>query len=255
MNRCPHAERSPRAFTLIELLATIAIMALLLVAAVPALRAARDSGLASRSSSNLRQLALANLAYAADNGTFAPAQDAKNRTRWHGARTGGTGAFDPRKGYLAPYLGEDKSVKRCPLLTNLMESGSFEEGTGGYGYNAAYVGGTPDDPFTPEKPSGIPHASATIMFATTAFARGGGLQEYPYAEPFFFTTGGGTPQPSVHFRAHGRAIVAWCDGHVTSEPPTKVGGPNYYGGDNGEHQIGWLGPEEENGFWNPRRGL
>lgn len=244
-------------FTLIELLVATAIMMLLLAAIVPALRAARDSGLASRSASNLRQLALANLAYAADNGTFVPAQDGKkNRFRWHGERTGSTGAFDPRKGYLAPYLGEDRSVKRCPLLTDLVESGSFEEGTGGYGYNAAYVGGTPDedDPYAPEKPANLPNAAGTLMFATTAFARGGGLQEYPWAEPFFFTTGGGAVQPSVHFRANGRAIVAWCDGHVTTELPSKVGGPNYYGGDNEGHLIGWLGPQEDNGVWNPQRG-
>lgn len=245
-------KRTPAAFTLVELLAALAIMALLFAVAVPALRAARDSGMASRSSSNLRQLALANLAYAADNKTFAPAQDAKNRTRWHGARSGGSGPFDPRKGYLAPYLGRDRSVKLCPLLRELAGA-SFEEGTGGYGYNASYIGGTPDDPFTAEKFSNVPHPASTLMFATTAFARSGGLQEYPYAEPFFFTTNGGSPQPSIHFRANGRALIAWCDGRVTSELPSEVGGPNYYGGDNKEHLIGWIGSPEDNGVWNPRR--
>lgn len=231
----------------------MAIVSLLAAAAVPALQAAMESGLVSQSSSNLRQLALANLAYAADNGTFSPSQDKKNRIRWHGARAGGSGAFDPKQGYLAPYLGLSRTVKLCPLLSGLVTSGSFEEGTGGYGYNAAYIGGTPDDPFIPEKPLNIPHPATTLMFATTAFARSGGLQEYAYAEPFEFTGGEGEAQPSVHFRARGRALIAWCDGHVTAELPSKIGGPNFYGGDNAKFQIGWVGPEDENGVWNPHR--
>ena len=27
---------------------------------------------------------------------------------------------------------------------------------------------------------------------------------------------------------------------------------NFYGGNNEKAEIGWFGPEEENGFWNPR---
>lgn len=240
-------------FTLVEFLAAIAIVALLALAAVPAMQSALDAGRAAKSSSNLRQLALANFAYAVDNGTFSPSQDPKNRTRWHGARAGGGGAFDPKLGYLAPYLGLSRTVKLCPLLSGLVKSGSFEEGTGGYGYNAAYIGGTPDDPFSPERPSNVPHPSLTLMFATTAFAKSGGLQEYAYAEPFVFNGGEGTAQPSLHFRARGRALVAWCDGHVTAELPSKIGGPNFYGGDNVQSRIGWIGPEDENGVWNPHR--
>ena len=67
----------------------------------------------------------------------------------------------------------------------------------------------------------------------------------------------GTPsfdlQPSLHFRANGRALIAWCDGHVTAEKPSRLGGPNYYGADNTENLIGWVGAEKENGFWNPNR--
>ena len=58
-------------------------------------------------------------------------------------------------------------------------------------------------------------------------------------------------QPSVHFRAGGKAIVGWCDGHVSLEPPQSYGETNYYGGDNKKDKVGWFGPEEDNGFWNP----
>ena len=81
--------------------------------------------------------------------------------------------------------------------------------------------------------------------------------KYPFAEPYFAPRADGTPsfdlQPSLHFRANGRALIAWCDGHVTAEKPFQLGGPNYYGGNNAKELIGWVGPENENGFWNPNR--
>ena len=93
------------------------------------------------------------------------------------------------------------------------------------------------------------------MFATTALARGESVQEYPFAEPYRWVDPNGalqgTLQPSVHFRANGRALIAWCDGHVTAELPGKLGGSDYYGGNSAKQQIGWFGPERDNGYWNP----
>lgn len=94
------------------------------------------------------------------------------------------------------------------------------------------------------------------MFATTAFAKGDGIQEYPFAEPRqavnprWETTG--ALQPSVHFRFNGKALIGWCDGHVTEETPTEKSSINFYGGDNAAADIGFCGPTEDNGWWNPR---
>ena len=63
----------------------------------------------------------------------------------------------------------------------------------------------------------------------------------------------GALDPSVHFRHSGCANVAWCDGHVTAEAPTKVGTGNSYGGDAHKWAIGWFGLSQENGAWNPQR--
>ena len=64
------------------------------------------------------------------------------------------------------------------------------------------------------------------MFATTAYARAGGIQEYPFAEPPFWDFGdgptGSRPSPTVHFRFDGRAIVGWCDGHVSFVEPAAA---------------------------------
>ena len=103
----------------------------------------------------------------------------------------------------------------------------------------------------------MPRPAHTVMFTTTAFARKGGLQEYPFSEPPRWLAPSGRPagasQPSLHFRLGGRGLVAWCDGRVTSEAPNADAwpGPNYYGGDNVAARIGWFGPTEANGHWNP----
>lgn len=244
-------------FTLIEMLVVVAIMGLLAGVMTPAVTRALESARISASTSNLRQLAAANLAYAVDHGgSFAPAQEPTNRIRWHGGRSSSTAEFDPAKGFLAEYLGEDGRVGRCPLfLQAIKDASSWEEGTGGYGYNAVYIGGTPADKFTPSRVTWIPHPSRTVMFTTTGFAKAEGVQEYPYTEPYAWVDAlgnlHGRLQPSTHFRAGGKALVAWADGHVTRESPNAESGPNYYGGEN--QFFGWFGPTDQNGFWNPGR--
>lgn len=247
-----------RAFTLVELLAVIAIIAVLATLSLGAINTARARADAAKCVGNLRQLAAASLTYLADSGgQYAPAQDPSNTVRWHGTRHGG-GKFDPTRGPLAPYLGQDRRVKLCPALGRVLTgSQSFEDGTGGYGYNAAYVGGTPLDPFTPERAANISSASRVVMFADCAFPRAEGLQEYAYAEPWrsvdYRGRLRGALAPSVHFRHGGTANVVWCDGHISAEKPTKLGGRNGYGGDAEKWQIGWFGPEDQNGYWNPQR--
>jgi prepilin-type processing-associated H-X9-DG protein len=83
------------------------------------------------------------------------------------------------------------------------------------------------------------------------------LQEYPYCEPFYAVNPDGTLSgglsPSVHFRHAGLAHIGWCDGSVTAEPPSQLGGINPYGGNAEQYLIGWVGPSENNGWWNARR--
>jgi prepilin-type N-terminal cleavage/methylation domain-containing protein/prepilin-type processing-associated H-X9-DG protein len=258
--RCRHA------FTLIELLTVIAIVGLLAAILVPVLGAARRTAQRAVSTSNLRQLATATFAYVADErGVFPPAMSFDNNTRWHGARSSSAAPFDPAKGWLGPYLGRDGRVKVCPAWASLERapaSVSFETGAGGYGYNATYLGGpipaTRTGAYHPARLTKLPQPGRTVMFATTALARAEGLQEYPFAEPTHWLNPGGglegESQPSVHFRFGGKALVAWCDGHVSAESPNPAAwpGPNYYGGDNRAAAVGWFGPTEANGYWNPK---
>jgi prepilin-type N-terminal cleavage/methylation domain-containing protein/prepilin-type processing-associated H-X9-DG protein len=254
-----------RGFSMIELLVALTVVAALLALTVPTFRRIKEDAWASQSHNNLRQLAIANLGYAADHGCFAPADDRWNNRRWHGARTGAKAPFDPTKGFLADYLGKSRQVIACPLFTELLRTKqTFEEGTGGYGYNSSYIGGLPgplwnaDGTRRSAQPAQLQRPATTVMFTTTAYARAEGLQEYPYCEPPFWDFGDGPsgyrPSPTVHFRFRGRALAAWCDGHVSFEfPGDQPEGANPHGGKASAHQLGWFGPDEENGYWNPRR--
>jgi prepilin-type N-terminal cleavage/methylation domain-containing protein/prepilin-type processing-associated H-X9-DG protein len=248
-----------RAFSLVELLVVLAVIAMLATMILAALIPTQQNAQASECMSNLRQLALANLAYAADNNAqYVAAQDSRNMVRWHGVRTSGKTAFDPNKGPLSSYLGTEGRVKLCPTFRDaLTGKNSFEQGTGGYGYNATYIGGTPTDYYSGERLSNVPLQALTVMFTDTAFARAGGVQEYPYCEPFEWVDSAGrlsgALSASVHFRHNAKAHVAWCDGHLSAEAPSKIDGSNYYGGNASKWAIGWFGPSAENGDWNPRR--
>jgi len=252
--------QSDVAFTLIELLVVISIVAVLAALLTAGVISAHASAQATECASNLHQLAAANAAYAADHsGQFVAAQDPTNLIRWHGVRGAVSGTFDPTKGPLAPYLGKEGRVKLCPTFRDaLTGKETFEQGSGGYGYNEIYVGGTPSDYYNGEHISNIRHPVQTVMFADTAFARADGVQEYPFAEPFQWVDPAGhmagAMSASVHFRHAGKANVAWCDGHVTAESYTTLDGNNYYGGDAQKFKIGWFGPSDDNGYWNPRRG-
>ena len=251
--------KAARAFTLIELLFAVTILAVLAALILGAVNVARERGDAAQCVSNLRELVTANLSYAAEHeGRYVPAQEPTNTVRWHGTRSGVGGKFDPRTGPLAPYLGHEGRVKLCPALRRVLtDNASFEDGTGGYGYNAAYIGGTPLDPFAPELLAKVARPGSTMMFADCAFPRAAGLQEYAYAEPWQWVDYAGRPrgalEPSVHFRHVGFANVAWCDGRISAEAPTKLGAKNSYGGDAVKWGIGWFGEALENGAWNPNR--
>jgi prepilin-type N-terminal cleavage/methylation domain-containing protein len=252
-------------FTLVEILTVIVIVVVMATLAFSGSRRLITTARTIESSANLRSLAIANTTYLADNGRYCPAVDQSNNRRWHGVRSSSNARFDSTKGLLSPYLGSSMSVTTCPLFRAMVEgSGSFEDGTGGYGYNAAYIGGLPGGALDPatrllksQTAANVTNPGRTVMFTTTAYASSSGLQEYAFCEPPFWDFGSGPsgsrPTPSVHFRANGKAIVVWCDGSISTEVRTgSRGGVNPHGGDPEKWNLGWFGPEENNGWWNPQ---
>jgi len=265
-------------FTLIELLVVISIIALLLSLLLPALGAARESGRGVVCLSNLRQLALANSAYAEDSkGYYVPAsQDIfvglGGTKRWHGERNApGTGSpedntFDPARGPLADYLGAAGEVRLCPTFDGLIDHHaatiSFEAGTGGYGYNRAYIGGRSDlynsilDAVThTARTDDSARPTQTIMFTDAAFFKYNAGQplliEYSFSETPFIQESPGPPSakrwtPSIHFRHHNNTHAVWADAHASSESMdfTNPQFEDFYR----DLGFGWFGPESNELF-------
>lgn len=266
MNRLtPTRNRRDHGFTLVEILVVISIVLILAVISFSAgeklLTQARIIG----STANLRSLAIANTTYAADNGVYCPHSDQSNTHRWHGSRKSVDAKFDPTSGYLSPYLGKSARVTACPLFKAMVVgSASFEDSSGGYGYNSTYIGGRPGGLFDsrtkillPERPVNVPNPGKTVMFTTAAYVLPSGLQESAECVPPFWDYGSGPsntrPSPTVHFRANGKALVAWCDGSVTAEAKNTLSpGLNPHGGDAEKWHLGWFGTDENNGRWNPK---
>ena len=255
-------------FTLIELLVVIAIIGLLAALLLPALSQARESGRQAVCAGNLRQLYLANLLYAGDQRSYAPAAPdiwGNNLIRWYGTRPDVGVPFDSRTGPLSCYLGESKAIRACPSMSKwhfLTDAAvAFEAGCGGYGYNYLGVGSrsyvmgyTEAAAQEGMEPAEISRPSSAIMFADTAFPQFVSGQtcliEYSFVEPDKFLSAAGVmygqPAPSVHFRHGHRANVIWCDGHATSEAMTRSGGSSSQ-----KLAVGWFGNYASNYFFAP----
>ena len=258
--RCGLGERG---FTLIELLVVIAIIGILAGMLFPVFARAREKARQTACLSNLHQLALAMQIYCDDNeGGYCPAQSPDNLMRWHGRRTSTEEPFDPKQGPLWEYL-HSGEIKQCSSFTiDEQMQNAFERGTGGYGYNAQYVGGSPGgwedgSMYIPARENQIKTPAETVMFTDT-----GTLScertyiEYSFCEAPVYEYWGMLAAPSTHFRHGGFTNVAFCDGHARSMKMVYTqttnscpwGGESYFGKDDYEKaQLGFL--SEDNSLY------
>ncbi|MGD9690732.1 MAG: DUF1559 domain-containing protein [Phycisphaerales bacterium] len=270
---------SRSAFSLIEILISLAIIALLLSLVLPGLAGARESARAAACSSNLRQLAAAVHAYAADFRGAAPpaaANALRNLDRWHGSRNAVAHAFTPSGGALSHHLGEDTALpgaattRLCPTfapdLTALAAAGrGFERSCGGYGYNYRFLGAVrarrADLWVEVSDRSGSALArfarpAETLAFADAAFVDPPGplgIIEYSFLEPRWWPDlPGQRPDPSIHFRHHARApdpgvaLAARLDGHVAPDRRAFTWSSGIYGDPARDPRTGWTGNADDN---------
>ncbi|MCC6579033.1 MAG: prepilin-type N-terminal cleavage/methylation domain-containing protein [Phycisphaeraceae bacterium] len=118
-----HLNRHRRAFTLIEILVVISIIALLVAILLPALAKAREAGRATQCSSRVRQYGLATFMYVSDNkdwtpggGGDVPASD----YQWYNAEGSSTYAATWEyqiQRYIEPFHGHvENTIWTCPSV-------------------------------------------------------------------------------------------------------------------------------------------
>jgi prepilin-type N-terminal cleavage/methylation domain-containing protein/prepilin-type processing-associated H-X9-DG protein len=194
--------RGRRAFTLVELLVVIGIIAVLVGVLLPALGAARAQSRAVACLSNLRQLSLASLMYAQETRywvTFLPAV--------------GTQPAKDRKELLYPYIKQGKSnaeniynaVWTCPSNERITEEASYGFNTTLNGVKLNKIrrwsetiamcdGGLADQPY-PGAPSLATHMWPPSRAATSASCRPNHLRHPKKSVAVGFVDGHGERMP------------------------------------------------------------
>ena len=232
-----------RTFTLNELLFIVFVFLLLASLLAPSLIEINVLYKQTSCTDNLIVLAKENMLYAEDGGHYAPAS-LNAQIRWHGAlREDINKRPDITKSPLRPYMKGLRALRPCPLFEDIADASAPapEKGGGGYGYNeniGSLRAVQTDYDLWEEQcrqagilPSELSLPRGTVMFAETATKANslgaldfsGNFVENSFCKSYDTYNRGrpawGTPVPTIHFRHSGRALVAWCDGHISSESP------------------------------------
>ncbi|MFN0067701.1 MAG: prepilin-type N-terminal cleavage/methylation domain-containing protein [Limisphaerales bacterium] len=210
------------AFTLVELLVVLTVIALLAVLLLPALAGAKARAQTAKCASNLRQLGLAGQLYwdEHDGAAFRYRRGVTNGGDlwwfgWLGRGPEGTREYDFRQGALAPHLG-GRGVESCPALRR--DATWFKPkavtATWAYGYNLLLSAPAAVPPVTiaaVRQPAGcvfLADAAQVNDFQPPA------APDRPMLEEFYYVN---TNEPTAHFRHRGRAQAVFVDGHVGPE--------------------------------------
>ena len=203
-----------RAFTLVELLVVIGIIALLIAILMPALARAKEAANRTKCASNLRQLTMAAMLYAAD--------DKTGVYIWYD----GSGAGDDLSPLWPKYL-KSLQITVCPSTQNVVRSNVLDaakvpvdlkvhkdagDGSGGHSYEGRemmWPGTWPDGKVVPASPRmlktsrNVRRTSEVCLLMDGDDAKGGGTNNWPDKQ-----------------NNHGAAgvNVSYLDGHVEWTP-------------------------------------
>jgi prepilin-type processing-associated H-X9-DG protein len=259
-------------FTLIELLLVISVIAVLSGMLLPALNGARIKARGISCVSNLKQLGMASALYLSDYGYYVPYQEAHMKMAEDGMMW--VGYRDDKKidlkrgGFLKTYCGDNAEILICPEWRKRIADISSIEGGTGYGYNLYGVGshayfGKKYGCGAGVKAVMVRNPTATVAFADTARSTSHGtlldspkgivMVYSPYTVPsecedYHKIVFSKKPDGTTHFRHLRSANVMWCDGHVSTEKPSRLNADDLAR----RELVGFFGPDDNSLFdpWN-----
>ncbi len=224
------AARRQIAFTLVELLVVIGIIAVLIGLLLPALSTAREQAKTLKCLSNLHQMTIAVELYCSNyHGTYPLSSYSSyvpplsSSFAWDY-----TTVTDTTTGVrtLLPGLLWQKAiyaVQGCPSYDGPSNTTVAVPYTG-YDYNASYIGGLPPFPGSttsvcpPMKASQIRQPSKCAIFGDGQYYAGGqAYMRSPFPGPVDIAIGYTSPSAGTQgFRHRGKTNAAFCDGHAES---------------------------------------
>lgn len=220
--------RRADAFTLVELLVVMALIAILVGIIMPVLNKAREEARASSCRNRLRQIGFATDMHATDHGGALPdAADYEGR-QFFGYYLGPDTPVDFAGGFLSHYVSNDADVWQCPSFTEFLPRADGP--CTGYAYNYHYLTelveeGNWWDPGYKYWWKGLPQAiirktTTTVLFGDSARNWMGPLEEnWFWTPPSEARAWPGWETAYAHFR-HGLTLnVVWADCHVSALPP------------------------------------
>lgn len=208
--------KKQHAFTLVELLVVIGIIALLIGLLLPVLARARQHGRATVCLSNLRQMSAAAMAYATSNkGLFPVSQWKSGGTYacWDLTTLTGGGEVRVVPGLL--WQGDaERAIQQCPEFGG--KANWLKDPYTGYNYNTSYIGrGQGERRPTPASLAQVKSPAGTVIFGDGEWKNG--------ANKFMRAPRDGGPDTGTTTRQGGTqgfghlsaTNVAFVDGHAT----------------------------------------
>jgi prepilin-type processing-associated H-X9-DG protein len=214
------------AFTVLELLVTTMIIAVLALLSAALLSSVKDSAYNAKCVAGLSQLGLATQLYLNDNNNryFSFVENTTRGRLWYfGLETGGTNEegkrdLDASAGPLYPYIQSIGLIEQCPCFNyhSADWKPKFNGASWGYGYNWL-LGGGPSGRNRIHR-SAIAHPASVVVFGDCAQVntfQSPASPDNPMLEEFYIIN---ERDRTIHFRHHNRANFLFADGHVDSLP-------------------------------------